>query len=149
VKKEFLLDPLHRVGPIRLGMNREAVLAAFGPPTDSFHKTPNSRYPTDAWFESNFQVFYEGDEATVAFIELSNGANVEAVLFELPVFATSIPALISEIGLRAELDKSDPELGYSYIFPSLELAFWRPYNDDKEAPYFATVGIGVPGYFSA
>jgi hypothetical protein len=149
VKKEFLLDPLHGIGSIRLAMSREAVLAAFGPPSDSFHKTPKSRYPTDAWFGRDFQVFYEGEEATVAFIELSNSANLEALLFGLPVFATTTPALISEIELRAELDRTDPELGYSYIFPSLELAFWRPYNDNEEAPYFATVGIGVPGYFSA
>lgn len=149
MKKEFLLDPLNGVGPVRLGMSREAVLAAFGPATASFHKTPNSRYPTDVWFGSDFQVFYEGDEPTVAFIELSNGPNLEAVLFGLPVFTTSIPVLISEIGRRAEVDKTDPELGCSYIFPSLELALWRPYNDDEEAPYFATVCIGMAGYFSA
>jgi hypothetical protein len=153
VTKEFLVAPLHGVDPVRLGMSREAVCAAFGPPSNSFYKTPDSRYPTDAWFENEFQVFYEGDEPTVAYIELSSGANVEAVLFGLPVFATSIPALISEIELRAELDKTDPELGYSYVFPSLELAFWRPYMEDEEAPYFATVGItvgiGVPGYLSA
>lgn len=149
MKKAFLLDPLNGVGPVRLGMSREAVLAAFGPPTASFHKTPNSRYPTDAWFGGDFQVSYEGEEPTVEFIELSSGPNVEAVLFGLPVFATSVPALISEIGRRAELDRTDPELGHSYTFPNLELAFWRPDNDDEETPYFATVGIGRAGYYSA
>jgi hypothetical protein len=149
VKKEFLLDPLNGVGPVRLGMSRKAVLAAFGPPSASFYKTPNSRYPTDAWYGSDFQVFYEGEKPTVAFIELSNGANLEAVLFGLPVFTTSVPALISEIGRRAELDRADPELGYSYTFPNLELAFWRPDNDDEETPYFATVGLGRAGYYSA
>lgn len=149
MKKVFLLDPLNGVGPIRLGMSRESVLAAFGPPTASFNKTPNSRYPTDAWFGSDFQVFYEGDEPTVAYIELSNGLNLEAVVFGLPVFTTSIQALILEIGRRAELDRTDPELGYSYTFPNLELAFWRPDNDDEETPYFATVGMGRAGYYSA
>lgn len=149
VKKEFLLDPLNGVGPVRLGMSRETVRAVCGPPTVTFHKTPNSRYPTDAWFENDFQVFYEGDEPTVSFIELCNGHNLEAVLFGLPLFATSVPALIAEIRRRAKLDETDPELGYSYTFPTLELAFWRPDNDDEETPYFATVGIGIVGYFSA
>lgn len=146
--KEFILDPLNGVGPVRLGMRRDALHAAFGTPTAAFHKTPTSKYPTDVWFGSDFQVFYEGDEPTVAFIELSNGPDLEVVLFGLPVFKTTVPALISEIGRRAEFDEADPELGYSYTFPTLELAFWRPDNDDEATPYFATVGIGVAGYFS-
>lgn len=148
MKKEFVLDPLNGIGPIRFGMSREAVHAAFGPPTVSFHKTPCSRYPTDAWFDSDFQVFYDGDEPTVGFIELSNGHNLEAVLFGSPVFATSIPILIPEIERWAELDRTDPELGYSYTFPRLELSFWRPDNDDEETPYCATVGIGRAGYYT-
>jgi hypothetical protein len=93
-------------------------------------------------------VFYEGEEPTVAFIELSGECNVEAILFGLPLFATPVPILIPEISRRAKLDETDPELGYSYTFPSIELAFWRPDNDDDEAPFFATAGIGVSGYFS-
>jgi hypothetical protein len=147
--KEFILDPLNGVDPVRLGMSRNAVHAAFGAPTATFHKTPNSRYPTDVWFGSDFQVFYEGDEPTVAYIELSNGLNLEAVLFGLQVFTTTVPVLIGEIGRRAELDAADPELGHSYMFPSLELGFWRPDNDNEDSPYFATVGLGRVGYYSA
>jgi hypothetical protein len=149
MKKEFVLDPLMGAGPIRLGASRRSVLAALGKPASSFYKTPDSTYPTDAWFENRFQVFYEGSQPTVAFIELSSGGDVEAVLFGLPVFATAVPVLIHEAGSRAKLDETDPELGYSYIFPALELAFWRPDNDDKEVPHFSTIGIGLSGYFSA
>jgi hypothetical protein len=148
MKKEFVLDPLNGVGPIRLGASRESVLAALGTPSASFYKTADSRYPTDAWFGNGFQVYYEGDEPMVAFIELSDSDDYKAVLFGLPVFATAASALVREVGRRAKLDETDPELGYGYTFPSLELAFWRPDNDDNEAPYFSTVGIGVPGYFS-
>lgn len=149
MKQEFFLEPLNGVGLVRLGMRRDAVLAAFGPPTTSFYKTPNSRYPTDAWFGSEFQVFYEGDEPTVDFIELSNGPNLRVLLFGMAVFTTPVPALISEMERHAELDRSDPELGYSYMFPNLELAFWRPDNDDDETPYFGTVGVGRVGYYTA
>lgn len=149
MKKEFVLDPLVSVGPIRLGASRESVLAALGNPASSYYKTPDSRYPTDAWFENRFQVFYEGGQPTVAFIELSGGGDVEAVLFGLPVFATAAPVLVNEARCRAKLDETDPEPGCSYIFPGLELAFWRPDKDDKEAPHFFTVGAGLSGYFSA
>lgn len=147
MRSEFVLNPLNGVGPLRLGASREAAVAALGTPKTSFYKTPDSRYPTDAWFQNGLQVFYEGDQPTVAFIELSVECNLEAVLFGLPVFATPVPILISEVSRRAKLDEIDPELGYTYIFPSLELAFWRPDNGD-EAPFFATVGIGISGYFS-
>lgn len=146
--EECVLDPLNGISSLRLGANREAVLAMLGKPTASFHKTPDTRYLTDAWFESGLQVFYEGDEPTVAFIELSNNQNLNVVLFGVPVFTTPVPILISEVSRRAGYDQHDPELGLSYIFPSLELAFWRPDDDDNDEPYFATVGIGVIGYFS-
>lgn len=148
MKKRFVLDPLNGVGPIRLGASRDAVLAAFGTPPQRFHKTPTSRYPIDAWFENGFQVSYGGDTPTVEYIELAHGHDFEALVFGISVFATTVPALVGEIGQRAKIDDADPELGYSYIFPSLELAFWRPIDDDEETPYFYTVGIGVPGYFS-
>jgi hypothetical protein len=149
MKQEFVLDPINGVGPVRLGASREAVIAALGTPTASFHKTPNSRHPVDAWFGNGFQVFYEGDQPMVAFIELSEGHDFEAVLFGLPVFTTTTAILVREVGHRAKHDEADPELGCSYIFPSLELALWRPDSDDNEAPYFSTVGIGGAGYFSA
>jgi hypothetical protein len=59
----------------------------------------------------------------VAFIELSKSHNFEAGLFGLTVFTTSMPVLIREVGRRVKLDETDPELEYTHIFPSLELAF--------------------------
>jgi hypothetical protein len=146
--EEFVLDPLNGVDSLRLGATRETVIATLGKPTVSFHKTPDTRHATDAWFNGGLQVFYEGEEPTVAFIELSNDRNLKVVLFGLPIFTTPVGMLISEVGRHAKYDEDDPELGFSYIFPSLELAFWRPDDDDNEMPYFATVGIGGAGYFS-
>ena len=146
--KTFVVDPLVGVGPVHLGADRDAVLAALGAPEESFSKVPTSQHPTDAWFKNGFQVFYEGEHPTVAFIELSSSSNFQAILFGMSVFTTKAPILVSELKHRATLDETDPELGYTYTFPSLELAFWRPDDDDEEAPYFSTVGIGVPGYYS-
>lgn len=147
--KTYVVYPLIGVGPVHLGASRESVHAALGAPEESFFKVPTSQHPTDTWFQSGFQVFYEGEHPTVTFIELSGGSDFEAVLFELPVFTTQVPILVAEINRRSRLDETDPELGYTYKFPSLELAFWRPDDNDKETPYFSTVGIGVSGYYSA
>ncbi len=46
---------------------------------------------------------------------------------------------------RAKFDETDPELGYSYIFPDIELSIWRPNIDDE---FFSTIGIGQKGYYS-
>jgi hypothetical protein len=149
VVKTFVIDPLVGVGPVRLGARREAVLAAIGAPENSFCKVPGSRHQTDAWFQNGLQVFYEGDQPTVAFIELTSSPYFEAVLLGISVFTTKVPLVISEIRRCAKLDEADPELGYAYTFPSLELALWRPDDDDAETPYFSTVGIGVCGYYSS
>ena len=46
---------------------------------------------------------------------------------------------------RSPFDPDDPELAWSYPFPALDLALWRPARGD--AP-FSTVGVAVPGYFA-
>ncbi len=145
--KTFVVDPLVGVGAIRLGASRASVIAVLGEPEESFVQTPDSHQPTDAWFDSGFQVFYEGDEPIVSFIELSRDCGFQATLFGTSVFSTKASQLVADIGRRASIDKNDPELGFSYTFPSLELAFWRPDDNDDDEPYFSTVGIGVPGYF--
>ena len=46
----------------------------------------------------------------------------------------------------------DPEVGYSYIFPSLELSVWRPplpnNTSDPDGRCFRTIGVGRKGYYS-
>ena len=51
---------------------------------------------------------------------------------------------VKAVAARSPFDPDDPELGWSYTFPALALALWRPTLDDES---FSTVGVGVPGYF--
>ena len=57
-------------------------------PKESFYKASSSRYPTDAWFQNGFQVFYEGDQngqilLRPATVPQAQGKHAEAVyLFE-------------------------------------------------------------------
>jgi hypothetical protein len=144
--KHYDVTPLKSVGPVSFGMARADVLAAMGAPSSSFRKTQDSVHPTDAWHGNSFQVFYCGTTPVVQFIELSQSDETVVRLFEHPVFGTPAAELVEHIASLAAVDQSDPEHGYSYIFPVLELCLWRP---NQEELHFSTVGAGQAGYFAS
>jgi hypothetical protein len=146
--KTLHLEPLVGVDSIRLGAPRGEALSILGPCSATFRKSPSSVHPTDAWLNNGFQVFYSGAEPIIEYIELSRGSGFEVVLFGHPVFSTEASTLLAVIENHARLDTTDPELGYSYIFPSLELSIWRPTVEPPDGQFFATVGIGIHGYYS-
>lgn len=144
----FKVQPHVAVGPVRLGATRAQVIEALGPPITTFKKTATSRHPTDAWFENGFQVFYGGDDPVVEYVELSRDSGFEAMLFEVSVFAADASSLVAHVTNFAPFDENDPELGSSYVFPSIDVSLWRPIADEPEGQYFSTVGTGVVGYYS-
>jgi len=146
--KTFAVQPLVSVGPVRLGVSRAEVLAALGPCSARFRKLPTSLHPTDAWFGAGFQVFYTGADPAVEYIEVSANSGFVAVPFGHDCFSTPASLLVATIEKQAACDATDPEPGLSYIFPALELSLWRPTMEKPEGTYFATVGIGVRGYYS-
>ena len=146
--KTFHLQPLVGVGDIKLGMSRAEVHRVLGPCGVSFKKSRQSAHPTDAWLDNGFQVFYSGAEPCVEYVELSRGSGFEVELWGRPIFSTDASLLVEFIARQAVLDRTNPELGYSYIFPSIELSLWRPTVDKPESLLFSTVGIGVHGYYS-
>ncbi len=148
----YIIEPGLGVGPVRLGMTPDEVLGAMDQKPDSFSKSDDSRHETDAFHQSCFQVFYDGDVPEVVYIELSSGVDFDAFYAGTDVFKTPANDLVSLISQTTPLDENDPELGYSFTFPNLELSLWRPVmpdsEDDPEGRFFSTVGIGITGYFS-
>lgn len=149
----FDVVPLVGVTPIKLGMSREESRAAMALPVHPFTKTPADSTPVDTYADGCLQVFFSSDDY-VEFIELS--APINAVYHGMSVFQTQADDLIAAIGAESPYDPDNPELGYSYIFPDLELSLWRPTmpeeeqsREDTDGRYFATVGVGVRGYFAA
>lgn len=153
----FEIVPLVGVSPVRLGMSRDQVRSAMGVVPEEFQKTASSAYPTDV-FHDGFHVYYAGDEPIAEFIELSRDCGFEAFLDGIDVFGIPADELIVRLAQISAFDQDDPELGYSYVFPERELALWRPVfpgedgneedQEGDEGRYFATVGVGVQGYFS-
>lgn len=146
--KSIEVIPLVGAGSVRLGMSRLEVHKALGQPVCSFMKVPTSLHPTDAWHSNGFQVFYAGIEPAVEFIELSAGCGFEATCFNHSIFATPAATLVQRFTTHAAFDAADAELGCSYVFPSLELALWRPTEVEPEGQFFSSIGIGVRGYFA-
>ena len=144
--KNYEIIPLHSVGPVALGMSRSQVHAVLGACTRSFQKASGSVQPTDTWHNSAFQVSYSPDE-TVEYIELSRANDFSVACSGMAVFDTPVALLIKRLEQLAAVDTSDPEYGYSFMFPSLELSFWRPVKEDPELSFFSTIGIGRRGYY--
>lgn len=115
-----------------------------GTPQASLKKTPSASHPTDIWHDGAFQVFHRAEPPEVEYIEISCSGAVEALLFGVDVFVTPAPTVLSMVGSQAELKEEDG--GCSYLSPALEISLWREHAND---PVFATVGIGVRGYFSS
>ncbi len=116
----------------------------------SFRKTPKSLHETDAFFRNAFQVFYDGDQPAVEYIELSGGSTIRAFYCDLDVFATPADEVVAFISRDSTFDPNDRKIPYSYIFPGLQLSLWRPTvpesESDSDGRYFSTIGIGTRGY---
>jgi hypothetical protein len=147
----FEIVPLIGVGPARFGVPRDELRAAMKVAPTPFRKTSNDRWETDAFFDSAFQVFYGGDEPRVEYVELSRDSALIPFIDGMDIFATPATDLVARIERQASFDRNDPELGYSYVFPALELALWRPAipasDGSGDGRFFSTVGVGVRGYF--
>ncbi len=147
--RDFTIVPHHGVGPIRLGMTRSQVHEQFGKP--EFVTRDGSR----EGFLGGFMVDFD-QEDRVEFIELAKSENFRGVfegkcLHELP--ADDAVAVVSRFGTY---DETVRDLGYSYIFPDLQLSLWRGTiadpdqpDDDHQGRCFEAVGIAVDDYFSA
>lgn len=136
---------------MRLGMSRDEVRQVMSEAAKPFRKSPTSRHETDAFHEGAFQVFYDGDQPMVEYIELSRGSAVRALYRDLDVFATPADEVVAYISRESEFDQNDPEIPYSYLFRGLQLSLWRrtiPESDtDTDGRYFSTIGIGKKGYY--
>lgn len=146
--KVFEVEPLEGIGEIKLGMDRKVVRDLM----DSVPATTGSRNQVESYHAGGFQVFY-GIEDKVEFIELLRGSGISAHTRGIDVFATPAQQVLSQIASFSEYNQDDPEVGYSYVFPDLELSLWRPNipetEEEEDGKYFSTIGIGILGYYSA
>jgi hypothetical protein len=146
---EFTIDPLVGVGPIKFGQTRrevQAILAGLGEPK-AVLRNPN----TDCFFHNAFQVSYD-DENRVEFIQAADSDEFQFLFRDESLHEMPAEEAVRFLSQFAEYDRDDPEKGYSYIFPTLQLSLWRgvlPSSvlNDRAGRHFEAVGAGRAGYF--
>ena len=145
--KVYEVEPLKQIGDIGLGMDREEV-------RKTMPEEPNisgSRDHVDNYHDGGLQVFYD-ENNKVEFIELLRGSGFTATTHGINVFDKTAQEVLEVITKVSEYNQDDLEVGYSYVFPDLELSLWRPSipeEGEEDGKYFSTIGIGVQGYYSA
>jgi len=145
-REDLAIVPHQGVGPVRFGMAREDVQRELGPP-----RGPEVRGGHCFW-EGLF-VHFDAN-GRVEFIELANNARFRALFDGVCLHEVPAEEAIRVVARHGSYDENDPELGYTYVFPELQLSLWRPTRpepgqapDDIGGRYFAAVGIGAAGYF--
>jgi hypothetical protein len=133
-------------------MPRDQVRGVMPGPCEPFRKEPDSLYETDSFHGCGFQVFYGGRTPVVEYIELSPNCGFRALYRGVDVFVTPADEVVAHVVRDAPFDPDDPELGFGYIFPALDLSLWRPdlpeSPEDPEGREFSTIGVGIEGYYS-
>ena|SRR5437899_7549978 len=145
----FDVVPHSGAGEIRLGMTRRDVRRLLGEPARSYYKVPGATL-TDTYFGSDLQVAYDAADR-VEYIELDGPGAIDAVFHGGSLLNVPAEEVRDWMKQFAEYDPDDPELGYSYVYPTLDLSLWRPVlpenPDDNEGRFFRSVGVGRSGYF--
>jgi hypothetical protein len=149
---EFEVVPLVGAAPVLLGMPREEVWRVMPGERDAYHQGPFATHETDFWTERGVQAFYTGNPPVVVYIQFVGKIVAQAgsrvIIAGLSVFDTPAEEVVAHVSKLAPFDPNDRELGYTYIFPDLELSLWRPVKSGEEARVFHSLGIGARGYFS-
>lgn len=166
---KFHLIPHIGAGNIKLGMGRIEIQSILGIPNFSTEKSTMNfgdiiiPVPAkDGFFNNELQVTYDEDKK-VDFIEFSakDSKTIQVLIEGINIFRTPASLLLQGVSKKIGSDygKEGEEIPFSYTFPSLDLALWRPVvpeldenevelPETEEGKYFWTVGIGVKGYFS-
>jgi hypothetical protein len=110
----------------------------------------NAEELKDYFYENGLAIEYSAEGKGV-FIQVSKDSGLNPVYKDKSIFGTKARDLVHYISLYADYDPDDEELGYSFIFPDLELSLWRPVipvsDDDTDGQFFETIGIGQKGYW--
>jgi hypothetical protein len=128
---EMEVVPNVGIGPIHLGMSREAVqpLVPKGSP---------------------FQVDFRGEPPTVVFVQLSKRG--WATYKGIDLFDTPADEVIAEIAQLEDLDGTIYRAGrHEYYFPHLNMILWRDTVSEEEGHQgyiFDCVSLHLPGYYT-
>ncbi|WP_370415234.1 hypothetical protein [Streptomyces fradiae] len=151
---DFLLEPPHGVGPLRIGMPRDeadgALLSLREPSAVSASDQPGQH----VFRPSGLMVSIHSMRGELLAVELGRPATAaDRVLFrDVDVFGLPAREVVRRIRAYTPVveDADDPDC---FRAPDLLLGFWRPYAaeedepDDEPGHFFSSVLLARPGYY--
>ncbi|MFH5802962.1 hypothetical protein [Alienimonas sp. DA493] len=144
--KTLEIKPRIGVGPIRFGMTRDALRKHLG--------EPDADDAAREWYLEDMAIDFD-PSGSVVFVELARSENYKAMLNGKCLHELDADQAVAHLQAIAPYDENDPELGYAYRFPELQMSLWRPaIPDGEQAPddptgrCFESVGVGGEGYFN-
>ena len=147
--KSFVVEPLAGIrDSVRFGMSRDEARSILAPAVpDGFSRGLTA---VDGFFGATLQVSYDS-EGRVEFIEFARDSGYRVLIENYDVFGFEADAVIAHLKKKYPSSVDDPEPGYSFCFPDIEVGFWRSVlpDDGEEGRYFESVGFGRAGYYSA
>jgi len=142
---KFQIEPGIGVGPVKLGMSKDAVHAALGIPK-------SSRDGREGFLDGFFVDF--DDAGFVEFIELAKSGDFTALFEGVSLHDLAADEAVQFVSRFDQFSNNNREHGYSFIFPKLQMSLWRgtiPEEDqdenDPDGRYFEAIGVAVSGYF--
>ncbi|NWJ48967.1 MAG: hypothetical protein HXX08_24160 [Chloroflexi bacterium] len=172
-KIKYELIPSVGIGPVRFGMTHQEVYEAMGTkPSTTLPrgKAVGEEERSSFHLHNCFAVHYSTENSTVEFIEVSSDCDIDVFYKDIDFFNTEVEELLVLLTKETPYDEDDPELGYSFIFPELELSLYRPHGPEdieplteesseedikyyegelKRLKYIESVGLGITGYYGA
>jgi hypothetical protein len=141
--REIEIEPLVRVGPIRLGCAKNEVLDALGSPDRV------SRGTRLLYFGNGLQVHVD-QAGTVEFVEVGKCSAVRPLLRKAPILELTADEAMVVAGRYGAIDRENPEFPRICLVPEVELSLWRSAlpREDPTATCFESIGCGRAGYFS-
>ncbi|MFF8973642.1 hypothetical protein [Streptomyces sp. NPDC014995] len=149
----FQLAPPIGVGPLQIGMSRQAANSALDSLREPTAISPSDQAGQHIFRPSGLMISIGCARDQLESVELGRPSEPSDVVFFRGIDLFGLPARevvtrMSEVTAIAA-DDEDPA---SFVAPDLLLSFWRPFDgdnepDDEQGYYFTSVLLARPGYY--
>jgi hypothetical protein len=139
---DLLIRPHEGIGPIRFGMDSNAVRNILGGTVRSFRKTADAKAPTDAFDEYGMHVYYD-DAGRCEAVEVASPGT--PILHGQPLIGRPFEELrhmLEQIDPKAEVDDA------GLTAPSLGIGVFAPFASDSPGEPVEGVIVFKEGYYN-
>jgi len=141
----FEIAPYVGMGPLKLGSEKQDIIDILGEPD-----TYLDRDSVTQLHYSGFCVHLNLD-GKVEFIAASLDEDYSVTFLGLDLLRAEASKIIELVSTQYKHDENDFELGYSYVYPDIQVSFYRPTvpenENDNDGKYFQVACVAEPGYW--